>query len=480
VTSLLARPIRTAAALVLAAAAVASAGEGSIPVRPGDVVSGTLVRCGDRQVFETELAQGEKLTVGVALTDASAAPELRIETADGEDVTGAARIRSSAGLIQAGPFRVPSSGVYRISLSSSSAHEVDYAAWTRIARRRAQNVRVPPSGRTVSVVAAAGSTLSIVTRRGDSPALVAGFPGEAPRELVPGDPLLAALAGGGLSAPSAGTYTFAAADRAAFRVRVTPPATVTPRTVTFPVLTGADTVTAWYAGAGWVVATTAAAPATHEPLPAPDPAPPAAAAPTLADFVATPAPVPSMADAASVTTDLGPDRGVGMPLTGAPHLAEIFVRGVATDTAAGRSYALTVPRPGFGDVTYRVSFTVDGRPAAAPLSFDGRLSMTWTVTSAAPVHAGRWTLTFDPVRDVQVLDGVESFTDAAGRTTAASARGFAAGAAGGPTGVLAWSRDDPWNETSVVRRETWSGGPTVHVEAGPSLATAQTGDVTPR
>jgi hypothetical protein len=471
------RSTKTVAGLLLAvAAAGAFASEGSIQVRPGDVVGGTLVRCGDRQTFETELVQGEKLSVGVALADVTAAPELRIETADGTDVTDAARVVSSAGVISAGPFRVPESGIYRVSLTSSAAHEVVYTAWTRVARRRAQTVRVPTNGRTVSVLAAAGSTLTVAARRGAAPSLVVGFPGEAPRELAAGDPLLAALEGGGLSAPCAGTYTFAASDGAAARVRVVPPATAAPRNVPFPALPD-DGTSAWYPATGWVAAPDAA-PAAQDPPAAPPP--PVASAPSLEDLVATPAPVPSVTDALSATTVLGPAHGVGVPLAGAPLLAEIFVRGVATDTAAGRSYSLTVPRPGFGDVTYEVSFTIDGLPAAAPLSFAGRMSMTWSVTSGAPTHAGRWTLTLDPVRGVQILDGAESLTDAAARTTSASAHGFVAAtsAPAAPSGVLTWSRDDPRNSVSVARRETYDGTATVRVEAGPSLAAADVAGVT--
>jgi hypothetical protein len=467
--------ISSAAAALLAATALA--GEGSLPVRAGDTVSGTLVRCGDRQVFETEVAAGEKFRVDVVLADVTAAPELRIETQDGTDVTSLARVRSGGGSIVAGPFRAPESGVYRVSLTSSAAHEVVYAATPRVARRRAQSVHIPPGGRTASVVAAAGSTLTLGVRRGTTPTIVAGFPGEPLHQLAPGDPLLAALAGGGLSAPCAGTYTFAIAAGSGARLRVAPPAAVAPKMILFPPLPDAGTVNAWYPSIGWV-----AAPAT-EPAPVPSPAAPPEVplfwSTALAGMLGTSAPVPSLAEAADVTKWLGPADGVGMPLAGEPMLEEIFGSGVATDTASGRSYDVTVPRPGLGDVTYHVAFSVDGRLVAAPLSLSGRVSISWTVTSGAPSHSGHWTLTLDPVRNVEVLDGSESLTDAAARTTSAAARGFAvrSGTPSWPSGALTWGRDDPRNATSVVRRETYDGTSTVHVETGASLATSQSGDV---
>src|SRR5258705_11313088 len=104
--------------VLITGSAGAIAGEGSIPVRAGDTVRGTLVRCGDRQVFETELIRGEKFRVDVALEDVTAAPELRFETADGTSVTHLARVHASGGVIHGGPFRVPASGVWRVTLSS--------------------------------------------------------------------------------------------------------------------------------------------------------------------------------------------------------------------------------------------------------------------------------------------------------------------------------------------------------------------------
>jgi hypothetical protein len=156
-----------------------------------------------------------------------------------------------------------------------------------------------------------------------------------------------------------------------------------------------------------------------------------------------------------------------MPLAGAPSLAEVFASGGAPNAANGFAYQVTAPRPGFGDVSYRVRFTVDGRPSAAPLSLTGRVTMSWSVASAAAYHDGSWTLTFDSVRGVQVLDGSETLTDFAGRTTSVAARGFALSDDGSswPSGALTWRVDDPRNATNFARRETYDGTSTVGVDA---------------
>jgi hypothetical protein len=177
---------------------------------------------------------------------------------------------------------------------------------------------------------------------------------------------------------------------------------------------------------------------------------------------------------------LGPGNGIGMPIAGAPSLSEILTSGEATDTAAGRSYALTVPRAGLGNVTYRVSFTVDGRPSAVPMSLAGRVAMTWSVSGGGAWHQGNWTITTDPVRRVEILDGAESVTDGLSRTTSSAARGFAltTGAAAWPSGSLTWVLDDPRSAIRLARRETYDGTATAHVQAGAALdASAATADV---
>jgi hypothetical protein len=445
----------------------ADAAEGSIPVRPGDVVRGTLARCGDRHVFETELARGETLRVRVTLPDPTAPPTLGVETVDGTDLTFAAHVVGGEGVVTMGPFRAPESGVYRVTLTSSAANSIGYVWTSTIKRVTRRDVRLPADGRAASVLVEAGARFTLRTRRGATPRVTIAFPGEAPRELAADDPLLAALAGAGLSAPTSGSYTFAVASTRGARIAVAAPTYAARQTIDFPALPGDDAVTTWYPASGWVATPGASAPSGHDPNPAPvvEEAPvPVELSTPLTQVVAAPAPTPATDDA---TTWLGPAAGVGMPLAGAPSLAEVFASGGAPTAANGYAYQVTAPRPGFGDVAYRVRFTVDGRPSAAPLSLTGRVTMSWSVTSAAAYHDGSWTLTFDAVRGVQVLDGSETLTDGAGRTTSVAARGFALSdaATNWPSGALTWRHDDPRAGTSVARSETYDGTSTVGVVA---------------
>jgi len=450
-----------------AAAAAAFAAEGSIPVRAGDVVRGTLARCGDRHVFETDLARGDTLRVRVTLPDPTTPPTLGVETVDGTNVTYRARVVGGGGVVTAGPFRAPESGVYRVTLTSSAAGAIAYQMTSSVRRIPRRDVRLPANGRATSVLVEAGARFRLRTRDGVAPRLTVGFPGETPRELAADDPFLAALSGAGLTAPTSGSYTFAVASTRGARIAVAAPTYVAHATIDFPALPGADSMTTWYPASGWVDTPGASAPSGHDPTSGPvveeTPVPVELSTP-LTQVVAAPAPTPAMDDA---STWLGPSAGVGMPLAGAPSLAEVFASGGAPSAANGFAYQVNATRPGFGDVSYRVRFSVDGRPSPAPLSLTGRVTMSWSVTSAAAYHDGGWTLTFDSVRGVQVLDGNETLTDGAGRTTSVASRGFAAssGASNWPSGALTWRFDDPRNGTSFARRETYDGTSTVGVNA---------------
>lgn len=451
------------------AAGDADAAEGSLVVLPGDVVRGTLQRCGDRHVFETELARGETYRVRVALPDPTTPPVLAVALADGTDLSTAARVVGGQGVVDAGPFRAPVSGVYRVSLTSTGLAPISYEFTSSVKRAKPRALRLPSNGRAASVLVEAGSKFTLQTKGGAASKVFVAFPGEAPRGLAAGDPMLAALSGAGLAAPVSGSYTFAVHGRGA-RVAVAAPRYAAAATIDFPALPNDDAVATWYPASGWVATPGASAPSGHDaaPPPAPDPTPvPAALAAPLAQDVAAPVIAtasPALVDAA---TWLGPAAGVGMPLAGAPSLAEVFASGGAPDASNGFAYKLTVPRAGLGDVTYGVRFTVDGRPSAAPLSLSGRTTMSWSVTSGAAFHVGNWTLTFDSVRRVQVLDGSETLVDGAGVATSCAARGFASSvdAATWPTGALTSRVSDP-RGADLARVETYDGTSLVGVTVG--------------
>jgi len=463
--------------VVSAAAAGALAAEGSIAVRPGDVVRGSIARCGDVHVFETELAKGETLRVRVTLPDPTTPPVLAVATADGEDVTPRAHVVGGQGAIIAGPFRAPASGVYRVSLTSTGLDPIRYEMTSAVKRVARRDLRLAANGRAATALVEAGSRFTLKTRTGEAARLFVAFPGETPRELGPDDPRFAALAGAGLAAPTSGSYSFSLRSGHAARIAVAAPTYVARQAIEFPALPDENAVTAWNPRIGWVATPGATAAPGHDPSSAPvvdsTPVPDSLATPLTA-LVAAPAAAASssMSDAA---TWLGPAAGVGMPLAGAPSLAEVYASGGAPDAKNDFTYRVTAPRAGFGDVAYLVRLTVDGRPSAAPLSLTGRTTMSWSVTSAASLHVGDWTLSFDPVRDVQVLNGNETLTDAAGRTTSVAADGFAlsSDAAGWPSGALTWTFDDPRAATSDARRETYDGTSAVRVDVGADETSAR-------
>jgi hypothetical protein len=435
--------------VLLLAGRPASAAEGALPTRGADAVSSTLVRCGDRHVFEMELAKGETLRVRVALADAGSPPELRVLTEDRLDVTNRANVRFDGKALVAGPMRATASGVYSVTLTSWSTHDLEYELRTAVKALPRRSARLAANGRPTTVLASAGATIALVAKDGATPRVTVGFPGEAPRELVPGDPALAALCGSGLAAPCSGAYTFALGERVKAKVVVAPPV-ASAGASDFPALPKDEETRTWYPVAGWVAASAASGETWAAPL---------------TQLVAAPAPTPTSASLADEETPLGPSGSLGMPLAGAPTLDEVYA---AAATASGGYYRFVADRGDLGDVSYVVRFTVDGRASAAPLSLEnGRVAMTWTVTSAAAYHFGRWTLAFDPARGAQVLDGSEQISDLAGRTTSVAARGFVLSDTA-TAGSLSFSYDDP-RGSSQARRETYDAAG-VRIEAGPTLS----------
>lgn len=443
----------------------ASASEGVLPVRSGDEVSGVLNFCGDRHVLRAELVPGERLRLHVR-TPTVELPTVRIFDPTGLDVSSRANLREVNGVILAGPVRAGLAGSHLISIATFSRHGLAYEAKARVLRKKRRRVRLGKRRPWRSFTVAAGSTLQLRGLRGTA-RVALGLPGEEPRQLEPDSAALTALLGDGLTAPRGGRYTVALdGGRGRARVRV-----LAPRgggdALEFPELP-AGGVADWYPDTGWVLRPGVSAPADHEPpVTVPDPDAPRPSQPTVQTV--TEAPTASR----SVTTRdryadpaawEGALSGLGMPLAPAPSIEEAVSLGAVETFGGGPTYAYAVAHEGFGTLTYRVSFLVGGVQSLAPLTFDGNVVMRWDVTGAAPFHQGSWTLSFDPDRGVEVLDGSETVVDVRSRAVTSTAERFTLPTAGGvPAGTLGWAVASP-TEGNFTRNETYDGLSSVLVE----------------
>ncbi len=445
--------------LIAGVAAGASAAEGVLPVRAGDRVTGQVRACGDRHLLAVDLVRGDRFRARVRVArELTEDLTVRVYDATGLLVNQQARVRVVAGETLVGPFRVASTGTHLVQVTTFTRHEIPYEVTTDVRRapRRSAALRAG-TPRTLRV--AAGSLLQVRGLRADSPVTVTA-PGEPPLELLPGTPRHAALVGDGLAAPASGDYVVELPEGAGrARVRVVAPSRRTGTTVAFPELPDERTsVSTWYPDTGWLADPRLAAAGDHEPPVALPPADGATGAgDALADAPAAPTADAGRALYANTSGALGHTGGVGMPIAPRPTLDETLVRGTAEPAAEGVVYTYELDDPALGRLRYRVRFAVAGRGAGAPLSLDGPVALHWTVTGDAALHAGTWTLTHDPARGVDVLEGAETVVDRTNTTLRTSAAGYAVPRDGSaPRGVLTWSVDAPQGG-ALTRTESFDG-----------------------
>ena len=469
---LVSRALPAAVAVACAAASApssATAAEGSLAVRPGDTIRGTLQRCLDRQVAEVELLKGEVFRLRVRSTHVdNESILLRVLDPEGFNVSPEANVRLVGGEVIAGPFRATESGTWRFEISTLTAHGAQYEALTSI--RRTRGAKASFGGRRPGTVVAAAAGSTIRLRGRDVPSVSLRRPGETAAEVVdPGSAAMAALLGDGLAAPRSGAYEFGvAAGTGRVQVTVLPPRRTAPEIVEFPALPqDPHAVASWQGPAGWFVDPTRTAPdALGE---TPPPAPPVPATSPFSGSIVEDCPAagdaPPEFGLADADTWVGPASGVGLPAAGIPRLEDIVRDGRVESTSAGPSYVLTRSSSALGDVTTRVWFLVDGRPAYAPLTLGGRVTMRWSDTGGTQQLQGTWRLAVDPVTGVQVLDGAEGRTADGARTTSSAAQGFALPTAPGawPQGRLALTFADPRLGVSFTRSESFTGGAAVTV-----------------
>lgn len=471
----------TLVALPALTALPALAAEGVISVQGNDTITGRIAECFDTHAFEIELARGDVLRLRIQPTSIGSITA-RIVAPHGFEVNHAARLRTRGNTVLIGPFRVRQSGVYHVGFSTGGEHGVEYEAQTRVRHRGRKVLRLSNRKPGRSFVLPAGTTLQVQARRG-LPVIAMTQPGEFSAETIGSDdPRMAALLTGGLAIPRAGLYHFerrvldADVDATKVRMVLTPPESPEPREIRFPDLPDdRPHSVSWY-GDAWVVppverteATrdgTQAAPPAYEP-----PATEAGASPWMRSLTGFPAigPVATHDAAAQPGVWAGPAACVGLPLAGVPSLAEVLAEGALDETASMPVYVFTREVPGADPVTFRVRFEVDGVAVPAPLSMNGLMTMIWStrsVAGAATDHRGSWSLSLDPVRELQVLDGSDSWVDARHRTVATRADGFTLPTNGNwPSGALAWGTADPRNP-NVARSERYDGTNAVNTSVG--------------
>lgn len=448
----------------------AQGAEGSVPLVPGDTMTGTLLRCYDRHVAEVELLRGEVFTFSVRSARVRNETILvRVLDPQGFPSNVQANVRVVGGSITAGPFKVARSGTWRFEVSTPVAHGAVYEATSKIRRTRGASARLGGARRGAVLAVAAGSTIRV--RGTNLPAIALRRPGDTHADvLAPGSAAMEALLAGGLAAPRSGTYELGlAAGGGRARIVVTPPRRADAEVVAFPDLQGEETsVASWQGAAGWVLDRTRAAPDPQGDVP-----PPPAQVPATSPFSASLAddvPAPGEASAAPTLGDaqvfVGPRSGVGLPAAGVPRLDDVLRDARSELSEAGRSYVYTRSSGELGDVTTRVWFSVDGRPSLAPLSFDGRVAMRWTDTGGSQHLQGSWVLTYDPERRVQMLDGNEGRSPDGVRTVTSAATGFALEAQTGawPQGRLSLGFSDLRLGADFTRTEVYGGDAAVRVD----------------
>jgi hypothetical protein len=453
--------------LILAASAIALAApvsfgaEGVLPVRAGDRVNGEVRWCGDRHVLAVELVKGEtfkaKVRVGRALLE-----DITVRVYDPTGLSlNSEHVRTNASIARVGPFRATESGTHLIQLTTFTRHEIPYDVTTQVRSKKRRAMRLK-EGRAKTFVAPAGAVLRL---RGvkDGGTVALGLPGEA-AEALPADGFcLRALLGDGLTLPVGGTYTLQALEGAGRpRAIVKAPAKKLRREVAFPELPDdRGAVATWYDDTGWVADPLLEAPADHEPpVSVPDPnAPPAdpIEGRTLTEAPSAP-PTADARDDFSVEDPLGGHlAGLGMPIAPVPTIEQALVLGAQESFGDGPSYVFEQAVPGIGTVTYRVQFLVAGRAALAPLSLDGRTSMRWWVEGDGAFHEESWTLTVDPDRGVEVLDGSATYIGAGFETVQSAAAAYTLPVDGrAPSGVLTWGVESAANG-AFLRTETHDG-----------------------
>ncbi len=455
------RVLTLTAVLFLAAPLLPSramAAEGVLPIRAGDTVSGTLAQCGDRHVLRVDLVRGEVFRAKVqAEREFAADITLRIYSPDGTLVNSEASVRGIRAGSKLGPFVARQTGTHHVQLSTFTRHGLEYTLRTKARKRKTARVRLR-GNRGRAFTATAGSHLQL-RGGGASGGVLLTLPDGTNTEIAADSACLTALTGDGLTAPMGGRYFVGLLDGGRARLVSRPPSRTATRLLDFPVLPGDTTrVSAWYEDAGWVVDPLRQAPADHEPPsstrptdPPVDP-PPGVAVSILTTPNAPATPQDGFALADPLITG-GLADGVGMPISPVPTIAETLEHGTLEEFGAGLSYVFDKPHPALGTLTYRVHFLVGGTASRAPISpvgpgaSGGAITMRWTVTGGAPTHEGRWTITWDGLRRVEVLDGSETLIDASSRVVQSAANALTVPVDGGPpSGELIYHVD-------------WSNGP---------------------
>jgi len=436
----------------------AIAAEGVLPVRAGDTVNGTLARCGDRHVLRVDLVRGEVFRAKVqAEREFAADITLRIYAPDGTLVNGQANVRGIRAGSKLGPFVARETGTYHVQLSTFTRHGLAYTFRTQARRRRGARVRLR-GDRGRAFTATAGSLLRL-RGAGASRGVLLTLPNGTSTEIAAGSACLTALTGEGLTAPVGGRYFLSLLDGGRARLHSRPPSRHATRTLAFPILPGDETrVSAWYEDAGWVADPIRQAPSDHEPPSSTQPTeppvtpPPGVSVSILTTPNAPPTPQQGLALADPLLTG-GLADGVGMPISPVPTIEETLENGTLETFGEGPSYVFDKVHPQLGTLTYRVHFLVGGIAALAPVSplglgaSGGGITMRWTVTGGAQTHDGRWTITWDGLRRVEVLDGSETLIDASSRIVQSAANGLTVPADGSP----------PSGE--LIYHVNWSNGP---------------------
>ena len=177
---------------------------------------------------------------------------------------------------------------------------------------------------------------------------------------------------------------------------------------------------------------------------------------------------PSKGDVRAVFGDpsspAGHQAGIGMPIAPMPTVEEALALGTVEAFGDGPSYVYSVDRPGLGTVTYRVHFVVGGRSTLAPVSLGGNVSMRWHAEGGGALHEEDWTLTVDPTRGVEILDGQGVLIGNGFTTVRSAASAYALPVDGSaPYGQVSWSIESA-RDGSFVRNETHHGTGAIDVD----------------
>ncbi len=224
------------------AATDGSTTRGSVLLPVGDKVHGHL-RGGETHALQVHLAKGDVYSFSVTSQKRGDALLMHLTMLDpsGNEVNSDARVDHIAygKRVTVGPYVAPASGTYVMELSAQSWFEGDYWGTSSVRGGRTTIVRLPGSGKLVSVDVAAGSTIRL--RPGSITSFVMATPNGQPNSVASDAALVKSLRAGGLASGETGTYEFGATGvRGPAAVLVTKPQW-TAATVDLPPLPGDPT-----------------------------------------------------------------------------------------------------------------------------------------------------------------------------------------------------------------------------------------------